>query len=91
MFFLFVSQLEGKRDKIDVEPIEREKIDLDMAAPTKLEKEEAPTDELEKKPYKHEPKEVTIDEVDATELLIPKVKVETNFKTIIFIITFIRF
>ena len=69
-----------------MEPTEREKVDLDKAAPTKLEKEEAPVEEVEKKPYKHEPKEATIDEVDATELLIPKVKVNNVLN--ILLITF---
>lgn len=71
-------KLEGKREPVTVEPIEREKVEVEKAAPTKLEKEEAPTEEVEKMPYKPEPKELTKDEIDAAELLIPKVKVQVQ-------------
>lgn len=67
--------MEAKRGPVDVEPVEREAVDLEMAAPTILEKEEGPTEDIEPKLYKREPKEISKDEVDSTELLIPKVKV----------------
>ena len=69
-------QLEGvKRPGIEVEHIEREKVDLEMAAPSKPVTTELEEAEVEKPGYKRPVKELTTDELDSAELLIPKVKV----------------
>ena len=67
--------MESKREPVDFEPMEREAVDVDMTAPTKLEKPEAPSEDLEKSPYKRDVKGLEKDEIDATELMIPKVEV----------------
>lgn len=67
--------MESKKTPIEIEPVEREKIDLDTTAPKKAEKEQAPEEEVTKVPYKRAQKELTQDELDTAELVIPKVQV----------------
>ena len=80
-YFSHVSQVELKREGIEIEPFTRESVDFEMKAPTKIEKPEAPEEEFEitlsaKKPTKG----ISKDEVDATELIsVPKTKVGEQF------------
>ena len=67
-----------KREPVEIEPFEREKVDLEFKAPEKPEKPEKPIEEIEKPAYVRELKETPDDEVDATELTIPKVEVSNQ-------------
>lgn len=52
-----------------------------MKAPTKLEKPEAPEEEVEVTLQPKKPKDISKDEVDATELVaVPKIKVSKDVK-----------